>query len=96
MACLLVILLFVFIYALATRYVVHCRICVKERLIYRSNISSIYKIDQWHVYITYSKFAKIGINSHFVYKTLANPTFMVYACRRYPILVWRTVLFQNI
>jgi hypothetical protein len=42
------------------------------------------------------KFYKNKHNLSLYEKTLANHTFMVYACMRYPILVWHRVFVQNI
>ena len=45
---------------------------------------------------THKKRIKIEQINNLANKTIANRDGMVYACMRYPILVWHTVLVQNI
>ena len=45
---------------------------------------------------THKKRIKIEHIDNLANKTIANHKIMVYACMRYPILVWHTVLVQNI
>ena len=49
-----------------------------------------------HVNNTHKKCIKIEPIYNLANKTIANHKIMVYACMRYPILVWHTVLVQNI
>jgi hypothetical protein len=49
-----------------------------------------------HVNNTHKKCIEIEPIYNLANKTIANHKIMVYACMRYPILVWHTVLFQNI
>ncbi len=44
----------------------------------------------------HKKCIKIEQINNLANKTIANHDKIVYACMRYPILVWHTVLVQNI
>jgi hypothetical protein len=49
-----------------------------------------------HVNNTHKKYIDFEQIYNLANKTIANHKIMVYACMRYPILVWHTVLVQNI
>src|SRR5260370_14968190 len=61
-----------------------------------ANIRSTHMKWLLHVNNTHKKCIKMRINHKLTNKTLENCEKIVYACMRYPISVWHTVLVQNI
>jgi hypothetical protein len=74
----------------------YCLTCVKEQRSQANGVLSTHIERPLRVNITHKKRIKIEQINKLMKKTIANHEKIVYACMRYPILVWHTVLVQNI